>query len=223
MEMERINENTIRVLIENEDLIERGITFLDLLGNQRQIENFFHSILEEVDVEDQFQETDAVTFQVLPNRNGLELFISKNIAINDSMDFEGMGINMDENVSDFMKKQFVKDRFKDGTQPEDPGETWDSLLEFPEVVIKFQSFEDFIQLAQACELEEATTTLYRLRGQYYLHVQFFEEENQAMMENQVAQFCEYGQRTSITPALLDEYGKVIMEHSALHIAKYYFK
>ena len=30
MEMEHINENTIRVIIENEDLAERGITFLDL-------------------------------------------------------------------------------------------------------------------------------------------------------------------------------------------------
>lgn len=219
MEMERINENTIRVLIENEDLIERGITFLDLLGNQRQIENFFHSILEEVDVEDQFQETDAVTFQVLPNRNGLELFISKNIAINDSMDLEGMGINMDENVSDFMKKQFVRD----GSSTSGSEEEWESLLDFPEVVIKFQSFEDFIQLAQSCELEEATATLYKMRGQYYLYVQFFEEENQTEMENYVAQFCEYGQRTSVTPALLDEYGKPIMEHSAFQLAKHYFK
>ncbi|MDN5831978.1 MAG: adaptor protein MecA, partial [Tetragenococcus halophilus] len=32
MEMEHINENTIRVLIKNEDLAARGITFLDLLG-----------------------------------------------------------------------------------------------------------------------------------------------------------------------------------------------
>ena len=55
MEMERINENTIRVLIENEDLEERGITFLDLLGNHKQIEEFFHSILEEVDIDEQFQ------------------------------------------------------------------------------------------------------------------------------------------------------------------------
>ena len=77
MEMENINEHTIRVLIENADLEERGITFLDLLGNQKQIESFFYSILEEVDVDNQFQETDAITFQVLPNGNGLELFISK--------------------------------------------------------------------------------------------------------------------------------------------------
>jgi len=78
MEMERINEDTIRVVIGNDDLNERGIRVLDLLGNHKQIESFFYSIFEEVDVEHQFQDNDAVTFQVLPNRNGLELFISKN-------------------------------------------------------------------------------------------------------------------------------------------------
>ncbi len=68
MEMERINENTIRVLIGNDDLDKRGITVLDLLGNHKQIESFFYSILEEVDKDHQFQNNDAVTFQVLPNQ-----------------------------------------------------------------------------------------------------------------------------------------------------------
>lgn len=54
MEMEYINENMICVLIGNEDLVDRGIIFFDLLGNYKDVENFFYSILEEVDVEDEF-------------------------------------------------------------------------------------------------------------------------------------------------------------------------
>ncbi|MFT9003980.1 MAG: adaptor protein MecA [Liquorilactobacillus hordei] len=77
MEMEKINDNTIRVLLETDDLTERGITVLDLLGNRKEIESFFYSILDEVDIDNEFRENDAVTFQLLPNRNGLELFISK--------------------------------------------------------------------------------------------------------------------------------------------------
>lgn len=77
MEMEKINDNTIRVLLETDDLTERGITVLDLLGSRKEIESFFYSILDEVDIDNEFRENDAVTFQLLPNRNGLELFISK--------------------------------------------------------------------------------------------------------------------------------------------------
>src|SRR5699024_9021567 len=101
MEMENINENTIRVLIENADLEERGITFLDLLGNQKQIESFFYSILEEVDVDNQFHESDAITFQVLPNGNGLELFISK--GDDDVFDSYDLDLNPAEHVMDYIK------------------------------------------------------------------------------------------------------------------------
>ena len=70
MEMERINEDTIRVVVTNDDLAERSISVIDLLGNQEEIERFFYNILEEVDVEHDFENNEAVTFQVLPNRNG---------------------------------------------------------------------------------------------------------------------------------------------------------
>lgn len=103
--MEHINENTIRVLIENADLEERGVTFLDLLGNHKQIENFFYSILEEVDVDEQFHESDAITFQVLPNGNGLELFISKGGPINDQLDFSSASENLNsDEFSQYIKK-----------------------------------------------------------------------------------------------------------------------
>lgn len=41
MEMERINDNTIRVMIENTDLKERGISVMELLGDHDKIESFF--------------------------------------------------------------------------------------------------------------------------------------------------------------------------------------
>ncbi|ORI60253.1 adaptor protein MecA, partial [Leuconostoc mesenteroides] len=77
MEKERINENTIRVMIDNSDLKDRGITVMELLGNHEKIESFFYNILSEVDTEHDFEDDDQVSFQILPNRNGLELFISR--------------------------------------------------------------------------------------------------------------------------------------------------
>ena len=67
MEKKRLDENTIQVIIDQDDLDERGITMLDLLGNQRQIEDFFYSILSEVDTEHEFKKNDSVTFQALNN------------------------------------------------------------------------------------------------------------------------------------------------------------
>ena len=72
MEMERINDDTILVRIENEDLQERGTSVPELLANPGEIEEFFHSILVEMDVIDQFEDSEGMSFQVMPNPEGIE-------------------------------------------------------------------------------------------------------------------------------------------------------
>lgn len=227
MEMERINDNTIRVLIENADLEERGITFLDLLGNHKQIENFFYSILEEVDIDEQFQETDAVTFQVLPNRNGLELFISKNMMIGEDGELPELAEMM--NHESF--GEFVKSQLNDETLKDDATETGERSTELDspllQSVIRFDSFEDLIELARYAKLGNVVSNLYRMDGEadvYYLHLLFYlEDTSENQVNDDMAVVLEYGTMTSITPEVLAEYGHLVMERSALEQTKHYFK
>lgn len=219
MEMEHINENTIRVLIRNEDLVERGITFLDLLGNYKQIENFFYSILEEVDIEEQFQETDAITFQVLPNRDGLELFISKNSNTDKgTMNFSDFVAEMDqEEVNSFVKNQLLGDSSETLSE-----ENIEENME--ELVFRLEDFENLVQLSKEIYLPNAQTTLYKMYGRYYLTVRFPKEEtSEAQMQNDVAQILEFAAKTATTPEVLGEYGEVIMQRNALELTRFYFK
>lgn len=101
MERERINENTIRVMINNSDLEDRGISVMELLGNHDKIESFFYNILSEVDTEHDFDDDDQVSFQILPNRNGLELFISR-------LDSENQVGDILNNIMDFANKKIQK-------------------------------------------------------------------------------------------------------------------
>lgn len=223
MEMERINENTIRVLIENEDLADRGITFLDLLGNHKQIESFFYSILEEVDVEDQFQESDAITFQVLPNRDGLELFISKNLTTDDAIDLT----TISENANGF--SEMLKKHMENQELMEEEEDEVEEYLENPEMptshfVVHLHQFEDLIQLANECYLQNAVTNLYSFQNQYFFEVIFLvNETTEEEMTNEKAQLLEYGEQTAVTPEILAEYGERIMERTALELTRYYFK
>ncbi|AZP05047.1 adaptor protein MecA [Jeotgalibaca ciconiae] len=214
MEMENINENTIRVLIENEDLEERGITFLDLLGNQKQIESFFYSILEEVDVDNQFQETDAITFQVLPKGNGLELYISKG----DSEDFDTFdGFDPTEQVIDYIKKH---------TEASD--HTTESLAKENEagnleLMTEFSDFENFVEVAKRLYLESGSSTLYHYNNHYYLSIEFYLDEMAVTdLEDQLMIITEFGEESRLTKEVLSEYGKVIMSEKALETARHYF-
>lgn len=237
MEMERINDNTIRVLLENDDLSERGITVLDLLGNHKQIENFFYSILEEVDTDHQFQSNDAVTFQVLPNKNGLELFISKNAPTSglDSDDFTDDVDGTDE-VSDFIKQQLLSSDDKGSqrkttlkaadTEDDDDFGTYLNDPDTPtrEVVLQLNEFEDVIQLAKILRLDGAVSNLFRYKDAFYLHLIFFvNETSEESIKDELAIAMEYANRTNVTPDVLSEYGKKLMEKSALELLRYYFK
>lgn len=216
MEMEHINENTIRVLIENADLEERGITFLDLLGNHKQIESFFYSILEEVDVDEQFHESDAITFQVLPNGNGLELFISKGGGLNEQFDLSELPENSTpEDFTEFVKKQILNSS--------NELDEIDSYLQDPElltseVILKLNQFEDMISLANMMYLDNAVSNLYSYQGSYFLQLVFFVEEmTETSVEDEIAIALEFTEETQITADVLGEYGKLIMEKSALEL------
>ncbi|KRL93199.1 adaptor protein MecA [Levilactobacillus hammesii] len=238
METERINENTIRVVIGNDDLSERGITVLDLLGNHKQIEGFFYSILEEVDVDHQFQDNDAVTFQVLPNRNGLELFISKNADEDSAADVNVTDASVDTNhpdqVSDQIKAHLLeKDGQKDffsnykSTTTNDSNDIEDYLNDDGQPtttrVVKLQSFEDMISLARVLRLENAASNLYQYNGAYYLELIFFvNESSRESIKDELSVAYEYGNNTKVAPDVLAEHGKMIMEHSALELTRFHF-
>ncbi|MFW7433849.1 adaptor protein MecA [Vagococcus carniphilus] len=226
MEMERINENTIRVSIGNDDLAERGVTFLDLLGNQKQIESFFYSILEEVDVDEQFQETDSVTFQVLPNHDGLELFISKNLPMNDDDNLNMMQDNvLGDGFTDFLKEHIAGNgKLKEDVLDEEIDFLGESLNNVFETIFRLEDFETMITLAKNIQLQNVFSYLYKFKDEYFLRVSFFtEENNEAQVKNDMAQLYEYTSKTNVTTDILDEYGEIIMDRNALELTRYYFK
>ena len=216
MEMERINENTIRVSIRKEDLAARGIMMIDLLENQGQIEEFFHSILEEVDIEHQFKDTDSVTFQVLPNKNGLELYISKNGAAALDILKETALLNEED-----LLKLLTK------SDPETPPVTEQDLEEMFVAsncvgVIQFNQFEDVIQFAYEWPLKDDLLELYVMNDLYYLYFELMNITNRTEYLNALAIMSEFGQKVNISYRRLQEYGTKIMGPNAVEQIKALF-
>ncbi|MFD1393679.1 adaptor protein MecA [Lacticaseibacillus jixianensis] len=224
MEMERLNANTIRVLLGNEDLAERGITVLDLLGNHKQIETFFYSILDEVDKDHSFASEGGVTFQVMPSQSGLELLISRNQ--DQDEDDEPAAADDANGIPDFIRQQLnALDEPEKADEASDEGGFIDGgQAEKTEVVVKLASFEDFVALAQELRLEGATSDLYAYRDTYYLVLTFYANKaSSSEIADQTALALEYGTRENLSADVLAEYGKLLMPTSALETGRYYFK
>ncbi|MHC9532334.1 adaptor protein MecA [Dellaglioa sp. L3N] len=225
MKMEKINENTIRVLVEDEDLSKRGITILDLLGNRTQIEDFFYSILREVDTEHEFENNEAVTFQVLPNRDGLELFISRGKPENMQDPKE---INISDLTEDDDLGSFIKDRLSEIEDNDDEvkgtikGSGYQKAAQTR--TVEFGDFEDFIQLAKIFRPTSAQSNLFKVQGKYFLEL-IFDKDNttKETIENDIAVALEYAQSVTSTGSFMEERGKKIMSDDALSEARKYFK
>ena len=220
MEMERINDDTILVRIENEDLQERGTSVSELLANPTEIEEFFHSILVEMDVIDQFEDSEGMSFQVMPNPEGIELYVTKYVEKTDiEADSERFVRNLVDTIQHSLGHRMGKP--KKEKKVEAPVET-EKTLEPLDCTVFFESFEDFVQLAKLYPYNVQKSSLYRYSNYYFLHVYqdvFGEEDFTA----DLALLREFGEFSRVSWEVVQEYGEVMIKEKAIETAKKYFK
>ena len=167
MEVHRISENTIRVTMDADELKERGITMLDLLGNKSQIQHFFYQILSEVDTDHTFAKGDPVTFQVMPSSSGLELLISK---VPDSDDDSSN--NPNDQLRDLLKGLGAGDDDQRKTEINDDRE---KLVSDNRRVFKLDSIDLVAALADALKVEGLASSLYTYHHEYYLDLAYLDD------------------------------------------------
>lgn len=226
MEMERINDDTFLLRIENQDLIDRGTSIPELLGNPGEIEGFFHSILEEMGVLNQFEDSDGLSFQIMPNPDGLELYVTRIVDMGDESTDERMVRNIVDTIqhslTDRMGKKYKEKKEDRKLSPkskatEDPS----APLKPIDVTVVFEDFEDFVSMAKETTVEFEQSALYRYSDHYFLRI-FHPVEQQDEFTSKIALIREYAEFSRISWEVLQEYGEVIMPEAALETGKQYF-
>ena len=220
MEMERINDDTILVRIENEDLQERGTSVSELLANPTEIEEFFHSILVEMDVIDQFEDSEGMSFQVMPNPEGIELYVTKYVEKKDiEADSERFVRNLVDTIQHSLGHRMGKP--KKEKKVEAPVEK-EKILEPLDCTVFFDSFEDFIQLARMYPYNVQKSSLYRYSNYYFLHV-YQDVIGEEDFTADLALLREFGEFSRVSWEVVQEYGEVMIKEKAIETAKKYFK
>ena len=220
MEMERINDDTILVRIENEDLQERGTSVSELLANPTEIEEFFHSILVEMDVIDQFEDSEGMSFQVMPNPESIELYVTKYVEKKDiEADSERFVRNIVDTIQHSLGHRMGKP--KKEKKVEAPVEK-EKILEPLDCTVFFDSFEDFVQLAKMYPYNVQKSSLYRYSNYYFLHV-YQDVIGEEDFTADLALLREFGEFSRVSWEVVQEYGEVMIKEKAIETAKKYFK
>lgn len=242
MQVDHINENTIRVRINKDELVHRGLKVLDLLGDKQKIQQFFYSILSEVDTDHTFTQGVPVTFQVMPNNGGLDLMITK-IKPDDADNLRKMIEPMNSDTNQTQAEPDSRRSFFDLDPKDDVNTELDPIKEEQlessnqdnaanTQYWKFQNYHSYsfdklgniVELADSLKVSDLASSLYYLRGKYYLKLAFL-DENYAELKpaDTWAIANEYGIKIDDEEMkTVKETGKCLLNRDALEYIRYYF-
>jgi adapter protein MecA 1/2 len=216
MEIERINENTVKFYISYVDIEERGFDREEIWYNRERSEELFWEMMDEIHQEEDFTFEGPLWIQVQALEKGLEVVVTKAQISKDGQRFELpipedklRDFPVDERIEQFLDEHFhIK------------SETDDETLDF---TLMFQDFEHVLALAKRPRLEQLKTKLFSFENKYFLQVEFpegmFEEDE---IDDILSILLEYGQESPVTVHRLEEYGKVIISENVFEQLNNYF-
>lgn len=220
MEIERINDNTVKFYISYGDIEERGFDREEIWYNRERSEELFWEMMDEVHQEEEFMIEGPLWIQVQALDKGLEVLVTKAQVSKDGQKFElpipeekVRDLPVDDRIEELLDQHF-------NTKNGDGDSSFDNSLEF---LIAFNDFEDLIALSNRNILDSLVTKLYSFEGKYYLFVEFLEEDfDEDQIDDSLSMLLEYGVETQVSFHRVEEYGKLIIpEHVFAELRKYF--
>lgn len=219
MEIERINDNTVKFYISYVDIEERGFERDEIWYNRERSEELFWEMMDEMHQEEEFTVEGPLWIQVQALDKGLEILVTQAQLTKDGQKFElpipenkQKDTPTEERIEEMLDQQFNDDI-------EDLG--FEEDLDF---LLTFNDFEDLLLLSRRVGLDEISTKLYSFENKYYLYVEFSDEHfTEDEIDDKLSILLEYGQETQLTIHRVAEYGKLIIADDVFEQLRTYFK
>ncbi|WP_018664501.1 adaptor protein MecA [Heyndrickxia acidiproducens] len=218
MEIERINENTVKFYISYVDIEKRGFNREEIWYDRERSEELFWEMMDEVHHEEVFDPEGPLWIQVQALEKGLEVLVTKAQVTKDGQRFELpipedklKELTVNEQLEDFFDENFQSSMHQGFIES-------DSL----EQVLYFKDIEDLIAMSKNYQFGGLETRLYAFEGKYYLYVIFPEDASEEANDFMLSQLLEYSELVSITSHRLEEYGNLIMDGDVFTKLNQYF-
>ncbi|WP_071459155.1 adaptor protein MecA [Bacillus massilinigeriensis] len=222
MEIERINDHTVKFYISYMDIEERGFDRDEIWYNRERSEELFWEMMDEVHHEEEFAVEGPLWIQVQALEKGLEVLVTRAQLTKDGQKFE-LPVP-DEKLKDYPVDERIEELLDQHFNPK-PDDSEDSAFEDElDFMLVFPDFEDVLSLAKRSLPETINTSLYSMDGKYYLYVDFPEEVfvDEDEIDDLLSILLEYGQESAVTIHRLQEYGNSIIEENVFHVLRGYF-
>ena len=239
MEVKQISESTIKITIKLEDLEEHGMEMADFLVPQEKTEEFFYTILDELEMPESFLDSGMLSFRVTPKPDKLDVFVTKskvdkNLNFEDLADLPGMDelsqMTPDEFLKTLEKNIFEKSRDdidavqmlekaeEEDTSESEEGQKQDRYIYY---ILRFSDLKNLIAFTKTVDYPVDTSELYKMDRHYYLTILVDIEGRPSRYPAWLlAAMREHAEDTDTTRALLQEHGHLLIVTDAVqHLRK----
>ncbi|HIV75202.1 MAG TPA: adaptor protein MecA [Candidatus Pseudogracilibacillus intestinigallinarum] len=224
MEIERINENTVKFYISYVDIEDRGFEREEIWYNRERSEQLFWQMMDEVNYKEDFSVEGPLWIQVQALEKGLEIIVTKAQLGKGDSPFESFDeiedtfdITINDKARSYIEEKLAKHQQMDNKENMDEDSLW--------MVSTFEELEDVIQLSHNISTLfefDIRTVLYHYEGKYHLYVEI-PEELYDEQEDILSQILEFSQEADYTPHILEEYGVVVFENDVFRNVRQYFE
>ncbi|SFE07643.1 adapter protein MecA 1/2 [Bacillus sp. OV194] len=215
MEIERVNEFTIKFFITYRDIEDRGFDREEIWSDRERGEELFWEMMDEAHQQEQFPLEGPLWIQVQAMDKGLEIIVTRAQMSKDGTKLElplgdeKIDLPVDKNIEKMLDQQFTPDDQEDAEDIELADEDYLSFL------LIFSDFEDMIMLSHNIDSSLFANSLYHFDNKYYLYVTFNPETTDREQDDLLSQLLEYGTDSDASIHRIQEYGKQIIAERAL--------
>ncbi|MBP1947231.1 adapter protein MecA 1/2 [Virgibacillus litoralis] len=231
MEIERINENTVKFYISYIDIEDRGFEREEIWYNRERSEQLFWQMMDEVNYKEDFNVEGPLWIQVQALDKGLEIVVTKAQVSKNGENIElptengkTIDISVDDKIEDMLDDKFGEGDEKSSKSKKEEDEDGNLSLS-----VMFNDFEDVIQLSHYFQDNKDKTdkiedTLFHYNNKYYLYIEFPQDEEveDDHQEDMISQVFEFANDTEVTIHFLEEYGKQIFADNTFEQVRSHF-
>ncbi len=201
MKIERLSQDKIRIFLTFDDLTERGIQKDDMWREIPKVHDLFSEMMDQAYSELGFDPSGPLAVEVF------------------ALPAQGMVVIVTRGKLDFYSSI---DSYED-QEREEVYEMEVTLEQSDLISYAFRDFEDLLHAAKIINpLLMEGGTLYAYKGKYILQLEPIELEEHKY-QALIAVLSEFGEAASVTPSVLEEYGKTVIADDAVKVLCHHFQ
>lgn len=214
MDIERINDNTLKLFITYGDIEDRGYSREEIWYNRAKGEELFWDVIGEVNTDDYFDLDGPIWIHINASEIGLEVVVTR-AAVNNDSDTSSMAgsfedeLHMTDQLSD-MEEALINSLGKPAKEEE-----------IENARFRFKDIDELVPLAKRAAGLNMKSALYKWEDYYYLFVDLKEIDMQEA-KNIIALCSEYLPPSKMTIHRLEEYAEVIIPENCFQTIVNYF-